>query len=109
MHELAISEQIVEGVAERMGTARIVGVRLEVGKLSGVLPDALRFCFELATEGTTLEGARLDIEEPDARAHCRGCGADFSTADQIVLCACGSAEVDLRSGTQLRIRSVEVM
>lgn len=61
MHELAITESVVECVLERMGETRVVRVVLEVGKLSAVVPDALRFCFDLSAHGTTLEGATLDI------------------------------------------------
>ena len=44
-----------------------MSVRLRVGRLSGVVPDAMRFCFELVTAGTPLEGAALEIEQPEGR------------------------------------------
>ncbi|HKS50019.1 MAG TPA: hydrogenase maturation nickel metallochaperone HypA [Amycolatopsis sp.] len=108
MHELAITQSIVEAVAERFGGARVYGVRMEIGKLSGVVPDAVRFCFELVTEGTTVAGARLDIDEPAGRAHCRDCGGEFELDTPILLCRCGSADVDVLAGGELRILSVEV-
>ena len=61
MHELAIAESVVSSVLERTGDSRVSVVRLRVGRLSGVVPDALTFCFELAAAGTTLEGATLEI------------------------------------------------
>jgi hydrogenase nickel incorporation protein HypA/HybF len=63
MHELGIVEQIVEIVGARTGGVPVKRVVLEVGTLSCVLPDALRFCFDLATEGTVVEGAELSIRE----------------------------------------------
>lgn len=108
MHELAITESIVHGVVERMGAARIRSLQLEVGTLSGVVPDAVRFCFDLVAEGTTLEGARLDIDEPEGLARCASCGAEFTPEGWMVLCSCGSSDVELLRGTGLRIRSVEV-
>ena len=63
MHELAIAESVVATVLERTGGRQVSVVRLRVGRLSGVVPDALTFCFELATAGTPLEGATLEIEE----------------------------------------------
>lgn len=99
----------MHGVAERMGAAKICSLQVEIGKLSGVLPDSVRFCFDLVTEGTTMQGARLDIDEPEGSARCVSCGAEFSAEGPVVLCACGSSDVQLLSGTQLRIRSVEVM
>lgn len=65
MHELAIVSGIVDAVTERSGGDRIVRVVVEVGRLTAVLPDALRFCFEVVAQGTTAEGASLDILETD--------------------------------------------
>ena len=68
MHELAVTQSVVDAVMERTGEQRVLEVRLRVGRLSGVLPDALRFCFDLVTDGTPLQGAVLDIEEPPGSA-----------------------------------------
>jgi hydrogenase nickel incorporation protein HypA/HybF len=68
MHELAIVEGVVDQVTERLPDAKISWVRLEIGALTGVVCDALRFSFELATEGTNLQGAALEITEiPDSQ------------------------------------------
>ena len=61
MHELSIAESIVAAVTEKVSDTPIRRIRVQVGKLSGVVPDALEFCFELACTGTALEGAELDI------------------------------------------------
>ena len=108
MHELAIAESVVSSVLERTGDNRVSVVRLRVGRLSGVVPDALTFCFELAAAGTTLEGAALEIADERGRAHCRSCGIDFDLDDPFLLCECGSADVSLLSGRQLSVTSVEV-
>lgn len=57
MHELGVALELVDAIATRAGGARVRRVVLEVGALSSVLPDALSFCFELATEGTNVHGA----------------------------------------------------
>jgi hydrogenase nickel incorporation protein HypA/HybF len=109
MHELAITQSIVETVGERCAGARVTRVRLSIGKLSGVMPEAVQFCFELVAAGTPLADARLDIEEPGGWARCRSCGAEYATDDLILLCQCGSADVDVLHGESLTIQSVEVM
>ena len=38
-------------------------VLIRIGPLSGVVPDALRFAFDVAVEGSPIAGACLDIEE----------------------------------------------
>ncbi len=109
MHELAVTQGVVETVTARTGDARVTAVRLEIGRLSGVMPDAVRFCFEVVAAGTPLEGASLEITEPVGRATCRACGSAFDTDDPILLCACGSANVEVVGGDQLRITTVEVV
>jgi hydrogenase nickel incorporation protein HypA/HybF len=108
MHELAITESIVEGVLERVGECQVSKVVLEIGRLSGVEPDAVRFCFDVSARGTRMEGAALEILEPPVRGRCRACGRDFEPPDALPLCDCGSADVDLTGGLELRIKAVEV-
>jgi hydrogenase nickel incorporation protein HypA/HybF len=108
MHELAITQSMVDAIVERLGPARVTAVNLRIGTVSGVVPDAVRFCFDLVAEGTPVEGATLHIDEPSGRARCRSCGADFPVEDLLLLCACGSADVQLVSGQELTIASVEV-
>lgn len=108
MHELAIAEGLVDAVRQRLPGQRITCVRLEIGALSGVVADSVRFCFDLVTEGTTLEGARLEIAQPPAVCHCRVCGTDFEPDGPFALCPCGSAEVTVLTGQDLTITSVQV-
>ena len=108
MHELAITQSVVETVTVRSGDAPVAGVRLRVGRLSGVVPEAVRFCFELVTEGTPLEGAVLDIEQPEGRGRCRLCGEEFGLPDLILLCPCGSADVEVIAGREMAVASVEI-
>jgi hydrogenase nickel incorporation protein HypA/HybF len=61
VHEIGILQDIMEIVEARTGGAPVKRLVLEVGKLTCVLPDALRFCFDIATEGTLMEGAELMI------------------------------------------------
>jgi hydrogenase nickel incorporation protein HypA/HybF len=63
MHELGITRNIVAIVTEHAGGARVKRVSLEIGKLSAVLPDAIRFCFDVCSRDTLLEGAELTIHE----------------------------------------------
>ncbi|MDX6297027.1 MAG: hydrogenase nickel incorporation protein HypA/HybF [Nocardioidaceae bacterium] len=109
MHELAITESVVDAVLERTGDRQVTTVRLKIGRLAGVVPDAMRFCFDLVTAGTSLEGAVLEIEEPAGQARCRSCGDVFRLSDLILLCPCGSADVQVLAGRELLVSSVEVV
>jgi hydrogenase nickel incorporation protein HypA/HybF len=108
VHELAIAESVVAAVTSKLPDATVTCVHLAIGPLSGVVPDSIRFCFDLAAEGTGMAGARLEISEPPARCRCRSCGAEFSPDVPFALCSCGSADVAVLGGDELSIVSVEV-
>ncbi|NKZ08170.1 hydrogenase maturation nickel metallochaperone HypA/HybF [Actinomadura latina] len=108
MHELAVTESLIEAICSQMPESRVAVVHLEIGKLSGVMPDAVRICFASAGEGTCVAGARLDITEPDGVGDCGSCGTSFAARGPLAVCPCGSADVTLSGGTDLTIKAVEV-
>ena len=109
MHELSIATSIVE-LAERHARGRRVRtVELKVGALRQVVPDSLVFAFELLTRDTPLAGARLEIEHVPARARCESCEAETVLVDFPWRCArCGGHELELRSGEELVVESLEL-
>jgi hydrogenase nickel incorporation protein HypA/HybF len=109
MHELAITRNIVAIVSEAAGDRRVRCVTLDVGRLSGVMPDAIAFCFEAAAEGTTVEGAKLDIRLIDGRARCEDCGSGFEVETIFAPCPCGSRRVVRLAGEELLVRTVELV
>lgn len=108
MHEMALTQSLVEAVCEHAAGRHVHSVKLEVGALCAVVPDAMTFCFNLATEGTLAAGARLDIDMRPGQARCRSCAAEFELPDLILLCPCGSADVEVLTGRDLKILSMEV-
>lgn len=113
MHELSIAYSIVSQAtqaAERLGTGRVVGVRLVVGALSGVSGDALLFSYDIATEGTPLAGSQLHIRTVPVAIHCLTCDRDVELPDvQRFRCpACGTPSADVRGGRELEIEALEV-
>ncbi|OQO89847.1 hydrogenase maturation nickel metallochaperone HypA [Saccharomonospora piscinae] len=108
MHELSITQSVVDAVVDHTGGARVLTVRLEVGALAGVEVDSVRFCFDAVTRGTPCEGAELVVDHVPGTGRCGECGADVRLSSFLDGCACGSADVAVYSGQQLRIRDVEV-
>ncbi|MER6124177.1 hydrogenase maturation nickel metallochaperone HypA [Streptomyces sp. NPDC001795] len=112
MHEMSIALAVigqVEEAAERAGgVASVRSVRLQVGELAGVVPDALSFCFELACAGTVLEGAELVTEAVPGRARCAPCAHEWAVGmpPQLSCPRCGGATADLLSGRELQIARV---
>jgi hydrogenase nickel incorporation protein HypA/HybF len=108
VHELALTSAIVEGAAEAANGRRVIRVTVEIGRLSGVTTEAIRFCFDEVARGTGVEGAVLDIREIDGRARCRMCGAEFGTPDLYTSCACGALDLERLQGEELTIKSIEL-
>jgi hydrogenase nickel incorporation protein HypA/HybF len=108
MHELALMERMVAAVEARVRPARVGRVRLQIGQLAGVLPETVEFCFALCARGTVLDGAHLEIDEVRGRGLCRRCGALFAMETVSDRCPCGSGEIDVTGGRELRIATLEL-
>jgi hydrogenase nickel incorporation protein HypA/HybF len=109
MHELGITQEIVAIVSEHARGAKVSRVVLEIGELTALLPDAVEFCFDLCTEGTVAEGARLEIIAIPGRAHCRQCGNEMKLDRPWGLCPCVNPDLEYLAGEELRIKEIEVV
>ena len=107
MHELALANSVVDLCAERANGARVLRVRMAVGKLAGVLPESLRFCFDVCAQGTALEGSELELLEIPGRAMCAECGSTTALSAPLGLCHCGGA-LRIVGGRELRVLEMEV-
>jgi hydrogenase nickel incorporation protein HypA/HybF len=108
VHELSITRSVVAICAEHSNGARVKRVTLEIGKLSSIVPDAIRFCFDICAKATTVEGAALDIIEVPGLARCGDCGGDVALVDIVGRCECGSRNLKVIAGEELKIREMEV-
>jgi hydrogenase nickel incorporation protein HypA/HybF len=109
MHELSLVTGVVDICEQHAGGRRVLAVTLAIGALSGVVPEALEFCFEAATHGTPLEGARLEIERIAATGFCPSCG-ELSVVEAVFdpCPRCGSFPLEMRSGEEMRVKELEV-
>ena len=83
-------------------------VTLEVGALSGVMTDAIAFCFPVVAEGTVVEDALLDIHEIEGRARCTVCASEFAMPTLYTACPCGSRQLERLQGGELNIKTMEL-
>ena len=111
MHELSIAQSLVSLVTRHLppGVTRVTAVDLRVGALAGVVPDALEFCYGVATEGTPLQGSSLRVERVPLVVYCDACSEDRTLAEGPILrCpACGSLCGTLRQGRELDLVAIE--
>jgi len=113
MHELSIAMSIIEGATEearRHGGAKVNAVHLKLGPLSGVAKDALLFSYELACEGTALEGSRLVIEEVPAAAFCTNCEVERALNSIQWMCCqvCGAPATQVTQGREIELVALEI-
>jgi hydrogenase nickel incorporation protein HypA/HybF len=110
MHELSITRNLVAIVAEAAAGRRVRRVTLAIGRLSGVMSEAVAFCFDVVAAGTPLAGAVLAIETIDGQARCRECAGEYALPVRRALARDparrGAADPDLRGrGAALNARS----
>ena len=113
MHEMALAEsvlQIVEDAARKNGATQVRAVRLAVGGLSHVEPEALRFAFDVVTRHGIAHGARLEIDATDGTAWCMKCSDTVPLGRLGDACPrCGSFQLQVEGGDELRVRDIEIV
>ena len=112
MHELGIVFHViraVEDIGRQQQLTDVASVTLELGQVSGVVPRELESCWKWAAARTELmPRAALRIETVHAITHCDGCGRDYDTVPQGLMCPyCGSEDTWLVQGNEVNIKEIE--
>ena len=112
MHEMALTESIVEIAVEaagREGASRVRRILVDIGALSPVEPEALSFCFSAASAGTIAEGAALEILRTPGAGWCADCAKTVPLAERYGPCPeCGGVHVRMTAGDAMRVTEIEV-
>jgi hydrogenase nickel incorporation protein HypA/HybF len=112
MHEMALAEsvlQIIEDYAMKQRFTRVKSVCIEIGALSGVELEALRFCFDAVTRGSLAQGAQLQIIDVPGSGWCMQCGTTVAMEERYSACPrCQSYGLQPSGGTQMRVKELEV-
>lgn len=107
MHELGMCASIVEAVEARAGDRRVTEVRVRIGTLHRVSPDAFQQSFELASVGTVAEGARAEMVFLPVITRCLSCGAENSGEEVVMFCTvCGDNKIETLGGDELMLESL---
>jgi hydrogenase nickel incorporation protein HypA/HybF len=108
VHELGLCSSIVDAVEKRAGDRPVRRVRVRVGRLHHVHPDAFDQSFAIAAMGTVAEGAGADLVLLPVTARCQGCGTGWEGDDLPVVCpSCGAPTMELTGGDELVLESIE--
>jgi hydrogenase nickel incorporation protein HypA/HybF len=112
MHEMSLAEgvlQLVEDTARRESAQRVKLVVLEIGRLSSVEPEAIRFCFEAVTHGSIAQGSALEIIDVPGAGWCLPCAETVAMEELYGACPkCGSHQVQPTGGTEMRVKEIEI-
>ncbi|MCA6116804.1 MULTISPECIES: hydrogenase maturation nickel metallochaperone HypA [Bradyrhizobium] len=112
MHEMALCEGIVEIVEEearRRSFSRVKTVCLEIGALSHVAPEAMKFCFAAVAARTIANGAVIKVVELPGVAWCMACSRSVEIAQRCEPCpCCGSYQLQVTAGEEMRVKELEV-
>ena len=114
MHELSIAMSMIEmatEVSQKHGGAKIDALHLKLGALSGVVKDALLFSWEIACQGTTLEGSRLEIMEIPVVVHCENCQTDrtLEKINNFSCPVCNAPTPEVLQGRELEVTALEII
>lgn len=111
MHELSIASNLIDIVnqaTEGRDVSRVTALRIVIGEMSTVVPDSLRFAFEVVSRGTIAEDARIDFEKKPLVGRCRDCGEEFQIKEYVFQCpGCRSPKVKIVSGREFLLESID--
>ena len=109
MHEMSITQGIIDLCLEHAGGRRILSLDVEIGELSSAVPESVEFCFDVCSKETLLDGARLNIIRVPGTGQCLECGKETQLTELYGSCKhCGSCRVTVINGEELRVREIEV-
>lgn len=109
MHELSITHNIVAIACEQAGDRRVRAVRVRIGALTGVDVQAVRFCYDLVTEGTQAAGSTLEVEEVPGAGRCTECQREVPLDVPLGVCPCERrALLQRTAGEELLVTELEV-
>ena len=108
MHELSICTSLARIVAEHADGRPVERVHLDIGHLRQVIPDTLRYSWEIVVTDTPLAGSVLEINHIPVVLDCRACGDSTTVEVAVFRCTCGSTDVDVISGRELQVTSLEL-
>jgi hydrogenase nickel incorporation protein HypA/HybF len=112
MHELSVTESILEITlrhAEQAGAQRVTDLNLVVGQLASIVDDSVQFYWDMVSEGTVAEGAKLHFRRVPAELLCLDCGTRYVPDGVELACpGCSGLHVKIASGEEFYLDSIEV-
>ena len=112
MHEVAIAQEIIEivkGYLPKTNNVSVKSIKVDLGDFSNIMPDALKFGFEVLIQDSELKGALLELNHIPLKIRCNSCGTESELEEPFFYCPkCSSGSVVIITGTEMRVVEIEL-
>ncbi len=112
MHELSVTQSLLEIAirhAQAAGAQRVTDLYLVIGQLSSIVDDSVSFYWDMVSQGTPAEGARLHFRRVPTQMRCQNCGASYAPSETELACPeCCSTTVRVVAGEEFMLEAIDV-
>jgi hydrogenase nickel incorporation protein HypA/HybF len=112
MHELAVTESLLEIAlrhARGKNASRITGLYLVIGQWSSIVDDSVQFYWDIISDGTIANGAKLHFHRVPVLLTCQDCGKDYTPASEEFACPhCGGTHAKVKTGDEFHLEAIDV-
>jgi hydrogenase nickel incorporation protein HypA/HybF len=109
MHELSVTQGILDIAVRNAGTRKIKQINLVIGQFSSIVDDSVQFYWDVISKDTAAEGAWLHFERIPGEMTCQQCGHVFRPTDETFDCPeCSSPLVKITKGEEFQVESIDV-
>lgn len=112
MHELAVTESVLEIACEhakKANAVKVTDIFLVIGRLSSIVDDSIIFYWDIISKDTLCEEAKIHFTRVPAELVCLECNEKYAFDNDLTPCPnCGSARVRVLSGDEFHLESIEI-
>ncbi len=112
MHELSVTENLLslaQEHARRAQASRVTDIHIVIGQLASIVDDSVQFYWDVISQGTLCQGAKLHFERIPAQLLCLECNTQYPIQSALTPCPqCNSYQVKVISGEQFWLESIEI-
>jgi hydrogenase nickel incorporation protein HypA/HybF len=109
MHELSVTQSILDIALKNAGTRKIKQINLVIGQFSSIVDDSVQFYWDIISKDTPAAGSSLHFERVPGEMTCQNCGHAFHPTDETFDCpSCSSPFVKITKGEEFQVESIDV-
>ncbi|HKG52825.1 MAG TPA: hydrogenase maturation nickel metallochaperone HypA [Anaerolineales bacterium] len=109
MHELSVTQSVLDITIKNAGTRKIKQINLVIGQFSSIVDDSVQFYWDIISKDTSAEGSLLHFERIPGEMTCQNCGCVFGPTDETFDCpSCSSPFVKITKGEEFQVDSIDV-